>query len=309
MRDRQVDLRDIARGNEFFGASIESYNGFSARLVRHADEPPRDRVTEGFARRFFRSKETGEAFRPRAFAHRVGPLFVRVNFAREPGATALVEAIALDLRDVDPNAHYHGVSLLVEPRTRLGESGTSQNVGPGNSREPISIVPINQIDADFITRLGLCLEERFLAPFVVRSALQIPKKVLNGVRGQLFTGALATQVSNAYPPGDSYVLAITDYDLYKISTRYVFGEGDPATHLALVSRHRLAPEFYGESADENVLFQRTLKETVRALGRTFGLRNCLNQRCAMHHADSIFETDNQLSNLCDNCEKRARAGR
>lgn len=182
-------------------------------------------------------------------------------------------------------------------------------MGPENTREPISLVPVNSIDADFMTRLGLCLEERFLAPFVVRLPLRIPKNVLNGVRGQLFSGALATQLATTYPPGESYALAITDYDLYKISSRYVFGEGDPTTHLALVSRHRLAPEFYGESADDNVLFQRTLKEAVRALGRAFGLRNCLNQRCAMHHADSIFETDNHLSNLCENCEKRARAGR
>ena len=160
-----------------------------------------------------------------------------------------------------------------------------------------------------MTRLGLCLEERFLAPFIVRPPLKVAKNVLNGVRNQLFAGALSTHLAAAYPPGDSYVLGVTDYDLYKISARYVFGEGDPITRLAVVSRHRLAPEFYGEDADDNVLFQRTLKEAVRALGRAFGLRNCLNQRCAMHHADSIFETDNQLSNLCDNCEKRARAGR
>lgn len=160
-----------------------------------------------------------------------------------------------------------------------------------------------------MTRLGLCLEERFLAPFIVRAPLRVAKNVLNGVRNQLFAGALSSHLTATYPPGESFVLAITDYDLYKISSRYVFGEGDPATHVALVSRHRLAPEYYGETADENVLFQRTLKEAVRALGRALGLRNCLNQRCAMHHADSIFETDNHLSNLCDNCEKRARAGR
>jgi archaemetzincin len=182
-------------------------------------------------------------------------------------------------------------------------------VGPANAHEPISIVPVNSIDADFLTRLGLCLEERFLAPFVVRAPLRIPKNALNGVRGQLFAGALAARLAASYPPHDGFVLAITDYDLYKISARYVFGEGDPTTHVALVSRHRLAPEFYGEAADENLLFQRTLKESVRALGRAFGLRNCLNQRCAMHHANSIFETDNRLSNLCESCEKRVRAGR
>jgi predicted Zn-dependent protease len=201
------------------------------------------------------------------------------------------------------------MTLLVKARTCLGTRRTAQDVGPGNTQEPISIVPVNSIDADFVTRLGLCLEERFLAPFLVRAPLRVPKNVLNGVRGQLFTGALATQIATKYPPRDGYVLSITDYDLYRISARYVFGEGDPTTHIALVSRFRLAPEFYGEPVDENMLFQRTLKESVRALGRALGLRNCLNQRCAMHHADSIFETDNRLSNLCDTCEKRAKAGR
>ena len=181
-------------------------------------------------------------------------------------------------------------------------------MGPEISREPISIVPVNSIDADFVTRLALCLEERFLAQFLVRAPLRLPKNALNVARGQLFTGALTSQIDATYPPGESYALAITDYDLYRTSSRYVFGEGDSATHIAVVSRFRLAPEYYGEPPNENVLFQRTLKESVRALGRTMGLRNCHNQRCAMHQSDSIFETDNRLSNLCDACDKRARAG-
>jgi archaemetzincin len=199
--------------------------------------------------------------------------------------------------------------LLVEARTSLGARRNATNVSSGIPREQISIVPVNSIDADFVTRLGLCLEERFLAPFLVRAPLRVPKTALNGLRGQLFAGALATQLVSTYPPRDGYVLGLTDYDLYKTSARYVFGDGDPKTHIALVSRHRLAPEYYGEPPDENALFQRTLKECVRALGRAFGLHNCLNQRCAMHHADSVFETDNRLSNLCDACEKRSRAER
>ncbi|MBV8602063.1 MAG: hypothetical protein JO359_10915 [Candidatus Eremiobacteraeota bacterium] len=179
----------------------------------------------------------------------------------------------------------------------------------GNSREQISIVPVNSIDASFLTRLGLCLEERFLAPFLVRAPVRMPKTALNGVRGQLFAGALVARLATSYPPKEGYVLGITDYDLYKTSARYIFGEGDPVTRIALVSRHRLSPDFYGEQPDENVLFQRTLKEAVRSIGHAFGLHNCLNQRCAMHHADSIFETDNRLSHLCDGCEKRARAQR
>ena len=52
----------------------------------------------------------------------------------------------------------------------------------------ISIVPINVIDHSVLTRLALCLEERFLATCIVRASLPVPKTALNSVRKQLFFG-------------------------------------------------------------------------------------------------------------------------
>ena len=52
----------------------------------------------------------------------------------------------------------------------------------------ISIVPINTIDAGLLTRLALCLEERFLYTGVVRAPLRIPKSALNSVRRRSSTG-------------------------------------------------------------------------------------------------------------------------
>ena len=46
----------------------------------------------------------------------------------------------------------------------------------------ISVVPINMIDHQVLTRLALCLEERFLATCIVRASLPIPKTALNSVR-------------------------------------------------------------------------------------------------------------------------------
>jgi archaemetzincin len=166
----------------------------------------------------------------------------------------------------------------------------------------ISIVPINTIDSAFLNRLALCLEERFLYTCVVDRRLRVPATTLNSVRKQLFFNTLLAKVSASTAPLDGLRLAITDFDLYKISHQFVFGD-------AIVSLNRLRSDFYGEEPDENLLFQRTLKECVHDLGHALGLRHCFNPRCAMYFSNSIYDTDNKLSHFCEGCEKRIRASR
>lgn len=173
----------------------------------------------------------------------------------------------------------------------------------------ISIVPINTIDAGLLTRLALCLEERFLFTCVVRAPLRLPKSALNSVRKQLFFGSAVTKLTTAYETQDEIVLGVTDYDLYKTSHQFIFGSSSAAQRCAVVSIHRLRAEFYGEPADENALFQRLLKEAVHELGHTVGLKHCYNARCAMYYSNSVFDTDNKHSHFCETCDKRSRASR
>ena len=65
-------------------------------------------MAERFARRLLRRVETGEPFGPVALAQRVRHFFLGIDLAREPRALALVEAIPLDLRQVNPNPQDHG---------------------------------------------------------------------------------------------------------------------------------------------------------------------------------------------------------
>lgn len=173
----------------------------------------------------------------------------------------------------------------------------------------ISIVPINAIDHGLLTRLGLCLEERFLATCIVRSSLNVPKSALNSQRKQLFFGSLAAKLGATNEGGVAIVLGITEYDLYKTSHHFIFGSASEAHRCAVVSLHRLRPEFYGEPTDENQLFQRLLKEAVHELGHAMGLKHCYNARCPMYYSNSVFDTDNKFSNFCESCEKRSRANR
>lgn len=170
----------------------------------------------------------------------------------------------------------------------------------------LRIVPINGIDSAFLSRLGLCLEERFLFSVVVERALAVPRSAVNTVRSQMFLPTLIGKVARHYGDG-GLLLTLTDFDLYKTSHRYIFGDADEQRRIAVVSLHRLRGEFYGDDADGNLLFQRALKESVHELGHALGLPHCYNARCAMHYSNSIFETDNKMAHFCDACEKRSRA--
>jgi archaemetzincin len=173
----------------------------------------------------------------------------------------------------------------------------------------ISIVPINAVDVAFLDRLAICLEERFLASARLERSLVVARSSLNAARGQLFVATLNAKVQRAHHDDGVVLLAITDFDLYKTSHRFVFGDGDDGQGIAVVSTHRLRSEFYGEPADTNVLFQRTLKESTHELGHAFGLKHCYNARCAMYYSNSIFETDNKLPHFCDICDRRLTRAR
>jgi archaemetzincin len=170
----------------------------------------------------------------------------------------------------------------------------------------IGIVPVNAIDASLVTRLALCLEERFLLACSVERTLRVPVTTLNSVRKQLFLTTLVARTAALDLPYEGFRLAVTEYDLYKISHQFIFGEGSEEQKVAVVSLSRLRTEFYREEPDDNVLFQRLLKESVHNLGHAMGLRHCQQARCAMVVSNSIFDTDNKHPHLCEACERRVR---
>lgn len=171
----------------------------------------------------------------------------------------------------------------------------------------IRIVPVNAFDPAFLDRLARCLEERFLYTIDVERALAVSRSAVNSQRGQMFLSTLTSKIARAHPGEDALLLALTEFDLYKTGHRFLFGDADEQQRIAVVSLHRLRAEFYGEDQDENLLFQRALKECVHELGHAIGLKHCYNARCAMYYSNSIFESDNKMPHFCETCDKRSRA--
>src|ERR1700680_3227529 len=116
----------------------------------------------------------------------------------------------------------------------------------------IRVVPINAIDQTFLSRLALCLEERFLSTIDVAAPLNVPSSAVNSQRGQMFLSSLTSKIARAgqaepsasSEQADGLRLAITEFDLYKTGHRFLFGDGDRQTGIAVVSLHRLRAEFY-----------------------------------------------------------------
>jgi archaemetzincin len=178
----------------------------------------------------------------------------------------------------------------------------SKDVAAMESR--IRLVPINAVDRVFLDRVAVCLEERFLATVEIERSVAVPRSALNSTREQLFVSALFGRLLRAMPEQDGMLVAVTHFDLYKTSHRFIFGDSDAMQRTAVVSLHRLRSEYYGEQPDANLLFQRTLKEAVHELGHLFGLKHCYNPRCAMYASHSIFDTDNKMSHFCETCDRR-----
>jgi archaemetzincin len=199
--------------------------------------------------------------------------------------------------------------MIIRRRLRAGGEDRFSGREKGFDVGELRIVPVNSVQPAMLARLALCLEERFLLSAHVERTLRIPPSAVNSARGQLFVNTVVSKTAAAHPGFGGLVLAVTDFDLYKTSQQFIFGDASEERGVAVVSTHRLRADFYGGGGDENVLFQRLLKEAVHEIGHLTGLRHCHSSRCAMYRSASIFDADAKLAHFCDNCEKRSRASR
>ncbi|MGB9663489.1 MAG: archaemetzincin family Zn-dependent metalloprotease [Ignavibacteria bacterium] len=102
------------------------------------------------------------------------------------------------------------------------------------------------------------------------------------------------------------ILMITDFDLYVPVLTFVFGEAQLNGKAAIVSAHRLYPEFYGLPSNEELFLSRLIKEINHELGHTYGLRHCLNFECVMHSSSNVDEIDIKSENFCLKCFEKIR---
>ena len=102
--------------------------------------------------------------------------------------------------------------------------------------------------------------------------------------------------------GDSgRILGVSELDLFIPILTYVFGEAFLNRPPAVISLHRLHPQFYGLPKDPALSLQRAQTEAVHELGHTFGLIHCSDYACVMHASRVADEIDLKGPGFCSVC--------
>jgi archaemetzincin len=143
--------------------------------------------------------------------------------------------------------------------------------------------------------------EWFPLPIRRLPALAVPEGAYDAKRQQYQSVEIMKLLARSAPRDASRVLGVTDVDLAIPMLSFLFGQAQFDGPVAIVSLCRLHQEFYGLPAQEKLLRERTVKETLHELGHTFGLVHCSDPNCAMSLATHIELVDSKSEKYCARC--------
>jgi archaemetzincin len=173
-----------------------------------------------------------------------------------------------------------------------------------SKQEKICLLVISKLDSTLLEKLSTGLEKIFEQQVqVTQNSLDL-EFAYNPEREQYYSSAILERLPEIGSQACERILGIVDVDLYVPDLNFVFGEADMVEKTAVLSTKRLRPEYYGLPEDEELLQERTLKESVHELGHTYGLRHCPDKKCVMHFSNSLRDTDIKSSSFCENCKKK-----
>jgi archaemetzincin len=136
---------------------------------------------------------------------------------------------------------------------------------------------------------------RFNTEIVFQSNFDINRNQWNSPK------LLGSLLEKFNPATDTKILVIFDADAYSYGLNFVFGEAIGNGAIAIIYLPRIKQEFYGLNPDEQLFYERMVKESVHELGHAIGLAHCDNTRCVMHFSNSLRDTDFKERSFCDRC--------
>lgn len=138
--------------------------------------------------------------------------------------------------------------------------------------------------------------KKFFSDVTVLEPIEPPNSAFNNSRKQFNS----TELLKIIEPVGDINLGVLDEDIYSNALNFVFGEAEFRGNKAVISVHRLRPQFYGHR-DVELLKKRVLKEAMHEIGHVLGLRHCSKSDCVMHFSNSIRDTDVKGWCFCEKC--------
>lgn len=146
-------------------------------------------------------------------------------------------------------------------------------------------------DDGLLQHIARRVSDAFGLPALVLREAPLPGGAYAPDRDQYNSTDVLKSIDRYIPDDALRVLAVTNADLFVPMMNFVFGEAAVDGRVSLISLHRLRPEFYANSPDEQLFVGRVMKEAIHELGHTFGLRHSANPNSVMYFSSNIVDTD------------------
>jgi archaemetzincin len=165
----------------------------------------------------------------------------------------------------------------------------------------IRVIPLGNISEEVLTEITENLRETFDVMTETILAVGIPKDYYNALHHQYYAPDVLKFLAERFPGKN---LGITDQDIYTENLNFIFGQAQMKGNVALVSTHRLNPDFYKKLPDKQLLIERTVKESIHEMGHMFGLKHCMVEKCVMNFSNTIVDVDKKNKELCGSCKRQ-----
>ncbi len=165
----------------------------------------------------------------------------------------------------------------------------------------LCLVPVGSVPPQALDWIEAAAAEWFPLPIRRMAELPVPPSAYDAKRGQYQSVEIMKLLAQTVPRDACRILGVTDVDLAIPMLSFLFGQAQFEGPVALVSLCRLHQEFYGLTAQENLLRERAVKEVLHELGHTFGLVHCSAPACAMSLATHIELVDSKAERYCAKC--------
>ena len=169
-----------------------------------------------------------------------------------------------------PPCYGPDLNACLEGQAQLEPYSSDTCEGEGRR---LCFLPLGRMSPELVLGLATHYEDQYGIQVSVLAPLDIPKELVDPVRGQIDAETLIDYASSLRPEeyGDSDVvlIALTPVDLYDrtISWRFLFGlKGTFAYTDAIVSTYRMNPESFGEPRDDELTLSRARKMVTKYVG-------------------------------------------
>ena len=165
----------------------------------------------------------------------------------------------------------------------------------------VAICPIGSVEEDILEHIAECINKRCGLDCKVSLRMGNPVYAYDKTRCQYNGKLILKRLLECYPRDTLRLIGVTHVDLYVPILKYVFGLAEMGGQCALISLHRLLPQFYNQSPNQDLLITRIEKTALHELGHCLSLTHCRDRRCAMHSSTRIEDTDFKQPEFCPTC--------